>query len=242
MGNNIAGVKTQMEILTILAVEREFPQIGLKTVLEKDYATVVRNVSSLEKKHIIQLVRVEKTRKGGKAKKIYTLTISGLFESLKIPAIYDYIDEVAANYSNYVPLIFGKWLFFKEKGCISLIIKRLRWMGYRSISQLGNMSENDLKEIFSLRYDKATKKIKYEAGYGSVQKNFFDQWQETVTIPESALANQITEFVFNGFPPEPVDSLILTSNARKDPELDDFINEKNWQMVERITGKKRPSI
>jgi len=121
--------KTHYEILAIIADKGSYPQYDLGKAINKSYRTVLRHLELLETYGLIHLLKTEPAKKGGKERKIYTLTLDGLIALLKLPHIFDdpdIIDTLANNFPHLLPLVFGKWSFFKKAGVKDIIVDNLK--------------------------------------------------------------------------------------------------------------------
>jgi len=121
-----SSIETSQKILTLLAKEKEYAQYDIPKQIHKDYRTTLRHLQDLEKHGLILLSRTEPARKGGKDRKIYTLTKAGLLAALQGTESWACIDTIAKNYTEMEPLVFGKWNFFDNNGIRNLIIQRLQ--------------------------------------------------------------------------------------------------------------------
>jgi len=132
-----SSIETSLKILTLLAITKEAAQYEIPKEIRKDYRTALRHIQMLEKQGLIKLARTEPASKGGKDKKIYTLTAAGLVGILGYQHIYDCIDQVAMNYHSIFPLIFGKWQFFKDNDCGDIAMHRLKDTMYLTHKYMG---------------------------------------------------------------------------------------------------------
>lgn len=139
-------VKTDLLILTLLALEKEYRQYNMPKMIGKNYRTVLRHLQSLKERGLIKLQRTERSNKKGKERNIYTLTLVGLIEILRYKNIYEYIDVVAKNYGELFPLVFGKWQFFTEKGKKDILIH------YIKVTALYLFNEKVYPRAFLTRY------------------------------------------------------------------------------------------
>ena len=123
--------ETIKKILTAIAENIEFAQYDLPKKIDKNYRKILRYVHCLEHRGLIQLSRTERSKKKGKDRKIYSLTIFGLIALLKIIAklkpeeFKKKIDELAGKYETMLPLLFGKWSFFENNNLKETILNRL---------------------------------------------------------------------------------------------------------------------
>ena len=121
-----SSIKTSLEILRVLAENKQYAQYDLPKAISKDYRTVLRHLKTLEYNHLIRLQKTEPASKGGKDRKIYALTTEGLIMALMLEESWAKIDKIARKHANLLPLIFGKWEFFEKHGLKNLIIEFLR--------------------------------------------------------------------------------------------------------------------
>jgi len=137
-------LRTELQILEVLALEKEFAQYDLPKRIGKNYRTVLRHVHNLTEEGLIQVSRTEESKKGGKDRNIFTLTCRGLRLALTGDElgltgekVWENIDDIARNYADELPLIFGKWDFFIKKGLRDTIIARLQAAIVGFLIQLG---------------------------------------------------------------------------------------------------------
>jgi len=124
-----------IDILTFLAQVPEYPQYDLPKGLEKigitkSYRTIFRHINKLEEMGLVRLVRTEPSAKGGKERKIYSITRGGLLHVLPIFLILkeDFarlLDSVAKNHGNLFPNLLGKWQFWEREGRKDVILSRM---------------------------------------------------------------------------------------------------------------------
>ncbi len=76
---------------------------------------------------MVKIVRTEASERNWNIEtKIYALTKLGLYNALLLVDVWNHLDETAKVHEDKIPLVFGKWDFFKEKGILDIVIKRLR--------------------------------------------------------------------------------------------------------------------
>ena len=73
-----------------------------------------------------KLIEVAATENRGTIKTIYKLTMFGLFAGFFIEETWKHIDEVAKKQADRLPLIFGKWDYFKSKKVLERIVESMR--------------------------------------------------------------------------------------------------------------------
>ncbi len=120
--------KTIIKLLTTIAEKKEFAQYDMQRAIGKNYRTVLRYVPKLESCRLIQLSRTENSRKRGKDRKIYAITLLGIIELLKtkVGQTKDFVqltDRMAQLHPKALPLIFGKWQFFDQNQKILLSLR-----------------------------------------------------------------------------------------------------------------------
>lgn len=79
---NKTFIGTDLEILGLLAGEREYGQYKMPGRLKKSYRTVMRRLTKLENRGLVKVARRERSRKMGKKRKIYRLTFKGVVRYL----------------------------------------------------------------------------------------------------------------------------------------------------------------
>jgi len=121
--------ETTSKILVTLLEHKEYAQYDLPKKIGKDYRTVLRHLKEMESRHLIILTRTEPAKKGGKDRKIYRLTLIGLFiilQELSSEELDKKIDEIAKNFAHELPLVFGKWEHFNKHGFREKAISQLK--------------------------------------------------------------------------------------------------------------------
>jgi predicted transcriptional regulator len=112
----------------LLQVAKEGPQ----TKYDIEKKTKVNHASVHEAiKYFVKVGDVEGKKVGvtrtGQAKIIYELTFSGIWQIVKIIDPKDY-DEVFPKLKSFLPLIFGKWSYFRSCGLLEELVKVLNWL------------------------------------------------------------------------------------------------------------------
>jgi hypothetical protein len=138
--------KTIINLLTTIAENNEFAQYDMKKAIGKNYRTVLRYIPKLESCNLIQLSRTENSKKKGKDRKIYTITLLGIIELLKtkVRQTADFVEltnKMAALHPELLPLVFGKWQLYDENQKI-LISLRLEGFVRQSPSHLNTLTVN----------------------------------------------------------------------------------------------------
>jgi hypothetical protein len=139
--------RTIINILSAITENKELAQYDMKNAIGKDYRTVLRYLPKLESCRLIQLSRTEHSKKKGKDRKIYTVTLIGIIELLKTQAHYtsDFIslvDKLAVKYPTLLPLVFGKWHLFEQNNQKILVALKLRDVVRQASSHLNELTGN----------------------------------------------------------------------------------------------------
>lgn len=102
-------------------------QLWKKHKVAASNKTVLTTLSRLEKKHMVN----SRQEKKGRKRKFYELTFFGLIASLTYKWAWQLIDEIAEAKKNMLPLVFGKWAFFKKEHILEEIIGKLKLACYQ---------------------------------------------------------------------------------------------------------------
>jgi len=115
-------IETQKAILRALALEKEIAQYDLPKRVQKDYSTVLRRLRDLENRFLVKVDRTVTSKKRGKEKKIYRITLFGLFVCTSTDRKYvdSNFEKIVEAHSDKL-LSFAKWGYFKSKGLSNLI-------------------------------------------------------------------------------------------------------------------------
>ncbi|RLI00110.1 hypothetical protein DRO19_00380 [Candidatus Bathyarchaeota archaeon] len=214
-----SSIKTSLEILRVLAENKQYAQYDLPKAISKDYRTVLRHLKTLEYNHLIRLEKTEPASKGGKDRKIYTLTTEGLITALILEESWSKIDEIARKHANLLPLIFGKWEFFEKHGLKDLIIQFLRQTVERvSINLLYRLTPTLPETPSILSFREETQKVEREAEkYGTIISEAI----------EEGYRYSITKSVLFTIPAKKREGLLsFFSVLKKDKELNAFISSE----------------
>ena len=220
--------RTELQILEVLALEKEFAQYDMPKRIGKNYRTVLRHLHDLTENGLIRLSRTEESKKGGKNRNIFTLTRRGLHLALTGEKVWENIDGVARNYADELPLIFGKWDFFIKKGLRDTIIARLQAAITAFSIQLG-------KEWIRIVEGPSEDKIKILIEYGGQEKADMTVWAYKQAVGD--LTNSVLGFNLylhpkhgdkNKFMQE---CMQLIRVLREDPDIERYLeNEfKFWE-------------
>lgn len=85
-------------------------------------------MKKLEKNGYIEIKREEPFRIRGRKKKIYGLTFRGLIAAIRQKESWEHIDDIANRQKALLPLLFGKWRYFKENVGKEKLTKPLPWI------------------------------------------------------------------------------------------------------------------
>ena len=100
-------------ILEYLAKNKEVPQGNLPDVINRSYRTVMRDIHTLERLYLVEIVRRERSSKRGKEKNIWRATFQGLLLAFTwLRSKNENIDEIAENHKD-------EWIIFQEWDYIS---------------------------------------------------------------------------------------------------------------------------
>jgi len=263
--------ETSLNILNVLAENKEYAQYDLDKKIEKDYHTVLRHLQALEKNGYIHLVRTEPAEKGGKERKIYELTLNGLILVLKKRSelysalifgkvqeetnreIEEAIDQVVSIHRDKLPLIFGKWVFFKENNIKDLIVRRFIFAIQRSrllsslngadkmnqelsAMKIGHLSRRENEEFLIKLHGEVEGKKRIEEmskHQRAIVKTLKELYEDRVSQRMRDLLNMTfgiisVDFKNKRFGDEREESTYLLKILRKDSELRAYIdNELN---------------
>ena len=126
----IPSLKNDLEILSTLAEHEELSQYDLSKITRIDYATVLRHLRTLgkERNEYVTFLREEASERGGKDKKIFTITKEGLLYLLIFDDVYERIDRIADAHPDLWPLVLGKWQHICRTGNKKRAIHNLKYV------------------------------------------------------------------------------------------------------------------
>jgi hypothetical protein len=116
------------QLLSLFAKEKEIYQSELEGKTGVSYRNIITQLQILEQNGLIGSPKVERRPERGRGKYIWTITLNGLLNYLHstINTITkEELDIIATNHADLLPLIFGKWKFFKQNNLDDLVILRL---------------------------------------------------------------------------------------------------------------------
>lgn len=114
-------LQPEEKILQVLAKSKEprtHYQLWKKDNVASSNKTVLKALSNLERIHMIEFKR----EKEGRKRKLYNLTFTGLIACLRYQQTWQSIDIIAESRKDMLPLIFGKWRFFKKEHILDDIV------------------------------------------------------------------------------------------------------------------------
>lgn len=132
-------IKTQKAILWALTLETEAAQYDLPDRVQRDYTTILRRLRDLEKQGLVKVDRTVASKKKGKDKKIYRLTLTGLVSVLSHRDAWKHIDTIAEKHPSLL-FTFKKWKFFVDRGLREGLVRDLRTALDMCVDTLGYVS------------------------------------------------------------------------------------------------------
>jgi hypothetical protein len=127
-------IRPELKILSVLSEHKEFEQYRLPKETGLSYRTILRLLKPMEQHDWIRLVRTEASAKRGKEKKIYALTLRGLTIALMISKDMNRIIE---KHGAALPLVLGKWDYFKSVGLENEMREAIDWVGNQFLKGYG---------------------------------------------------------------------------------------------------------
>lgn len=121
--------RTSPKILLFLATRGESNKWKIAKGVNRSYSNIHAVIKLFLKEKFILVVKKRKARRNLKLNvEYYDLTIYGLVVCLLLDSkeVWTYIDEIAEAQKNRLPLIFGKWSYFKEKSILDEVVERLK--------------------------------------------------------------------------------------------------------------------
>jgi hypothetical protein len=144
--------ETGWKILINLGVVKDDNKYSISKVSGVSYAGIHKTIKQLLNLYLIEISRTEKSSKNPKMDvEYYKLSKVGLFNALTRKITWDYINEIAQVQSDNLPLIFGKWEFFKENKILEKIIYNLKIGVIENYEPLSHLS---LGEYYNYEKDK----------------------------------------------------------------------------------------
>jgi len=232
-------IETSWQILCLLAKYGEYPQYEIPKTLGKSYRTILRHLQQLEMCRLIKVKRTEPARKKGKERKIYTLTLTGLISVLKFALQlsgeekYVFLDILVKNYPDKLPLILGKWEFYKENGIEKIITKALEKALKKYVNPL----------ILCINLTSFTPKIQTKKWRKLFKEMFKEKAKEKIEefkVAQRKLDETILEFTdyvvtkYTFYSLNPLEFEKLLSISVKDEMLNKFITDMLNEEEERL--------
>jgi len=136
-------------ILLYLARYGERNKWQIARDLEKAYSNIHAAMRRLVAKDFIYISSRKAGKKNNQFKvKYYKLALAGFFTVLLFnKRSWEYIDEIAQQQANWLPLIFGKWSFYSKKGLKDEVTRRLRI----ALLKVSDPVKNALDSLESIR-------------------------------------------------------------------------------------------
>jgi len=116
-GGQLRFRKSEIDVLRYLTRFGSTHKQGLRKYLGLGYATIHEAVGHLEEGGMIKTVKEEKWRTG-LIKRTYDITLVGLISVLALNEVWwdsQEIIEIVRRRSDMLPLIFGKWDYFRKR-------------------------------------------------------------------------------------------------------------------------------
>ena len=201
-------------ILIFLARKGASSKWQIANELGLAYSSVHKVINRLLKAQLIQVVNKRKSERNPKIEvEYYNISATGLINLICLNVVWDAIDEIAEAQSEFLPLIFGKWRFFKENKLRDVIVDRL-WLAFYDITSHFRFKDLALRQIIVLEKAKDKDKQELEKVFESM-----DSFMKTVVL------NEITEKVIFGYPDTTTiqEQQKFLSVLRKDPDLRRYI-------------------
>lgn len=213
---------------------------GMSQELEIAYSNVYGIIRKLLKRGYICVAETKKTaRNPWIPVEYYDLTFFGFVTCLLDKKSWKFIDEIANQQAEVLPLIFGKWSFFEEQGIKSDIFRRLpaallsiteKWENIIRFSEWKQEPPEDFSDIEPIFQD---------VGYNESKiKEDIRRLQDAHKIISKPLFNpieELTKIVFFGLPKWDLSSReqeVFLSKLRKDSDLYDYIKYELYDLKE----------
>lgn len=232
--HTIYNGKLEKKILRHLARKPNKLIQPLSAEIHHDYKSVHKAVKSLHKKELLTQVPGESER--GVPYKAYRLSTTGAILILLDDEVWQDIDLVARNYPSELPLIFGKWSFFIEKGVRDMIVARLQAAVQALSMQLGK----EWYIILGRSSEEAIKILVEKVGPENIQKlgrEFVEMilWRTKRMVGDlnnSVLGSAVYLYPEDGAIMKHVkEQRELKKKLREDPEIDSYYRNdyKFWE-------------
>jgi len=119
--------KSCVQMICSLALHGEDTQYKLRSATRLNYASVHEAIKQLLASRLIEQTRQE-TGPGPLPKRFFSLTLRGLATAFKTEGVSRHIDEVSEKWGHLLPLVLGKWAYFRSAGLEDEFIRAFRWV------------------------------------------------------------------------------------------------------------------
>ena len=152
-------INAEFEILKVLAHNKEFEQFKMDKATKISYRTILRKLEPMKNKfQVIRFVKFQPSLKGGKDKKIWAITLKGLWiylsqvKNLSSPEGKKELEQIIKRFPDML-LFFRKWPLFVKAGIqnemLGYFVGALKssWLYYRD--RIGLLHPSEIpKETF----------------------------------------------------------------------------------------------
>ena len=138
----------EIRILSLLADNKEFELFKMQKSTNLSYPTILKHLKRFENKKLVDVIRTEPSEKGGKEKKVYAITLKGLWMYLsELDLTTSETKERLITIMHRFPdmlLIFKKWPLFKKASVDQIMLKSFvyalatSWRSYEDIYPFGS--------------------------------------------------------------------------------------------------------
>jgi DNA-binding PadR family transcriptional regulator len=193
--SRIKNQEPKQKIFALLAKNKEYEQRYMKEATKLTDPTLIKYLKHLEAKQIIEY-REEPSTKGGKEKKIFTLTRKGVVLALMDAKTIKEVETIASNHPDKL-LTLKKWSLFKQAGIETLVYTSLK----ESLKLLRALDNNYRRDGFKMTW--ANEQIFMGSIDSSILFILFEHYPE--------IAPSATKFMMPTF--------------KQDSDLSNFINQ-----------------
>ena len=133
--------RKQLEVLRYLAENGPKNSYEISRGLDTSYSVVHKWMRRSQQQGFISPTQEKKGKKGVMTKP-YRLTLAGLASAFENEELWSNVDQIAGNWGELAPLVFGKWSYFKERELGKEAMERLRQMFHgEGVLKLKNVGE-----------------------------------------------------------------------------------------------------
>jgi DNA-binding Lrp family transcriptional regulator len=175
---------TRSQILRLLAVNKKMAQYNIPEKIGKDYSTVFRQLKKLKNKNLVKVVATITSKKRGKDKDIFGLTLFGLLVGFREDVLTTkHLPQIIEVFKEDIPLVFGEWSYFKKEGVLEIAEKHLvdvlKYCGREYKRFLENLKEISKQERFYERKKEIQEKWRQENAWAQLitQTFLYDSFQ-----------------------------------------------------------------